>query len=38
MLPVKIKDIHKIEEKNSIISSVIGYKNKIKYAICGAKK
>ena len=38
MLPVKIKDIHKIEEKNSITSSVIGYKSKVKYAISGTKK
>ena len=35
--PVKIKDIHKIEKKNSIIISVFGCGNKVKYPICVKK-
>ena len=31
--PVKIRDIDKIEKKNSISISVFGYKNKEKYPI-----
>ena len=36
--PVKIRDIHKIEEKYSIGISVFGYENKEKYPICVSKK
>ena len=32
--PVKIKDIHKPEKKNSIDIRVLGYENKEKYSIC----
>ena len=32
-VPVKPRDIHKIEEKNSIAISVFGYENKVKYPI-----
>ena len=32
--PVKIRDIHKIEKRNSIGISVFGYENKEKYPIC----
>ena len=35
---VKIKDIHKIEKKNSISISVFGYENKVKYQIYMSKK
>ena len=31
--PVKILEIHKIEEKNSISISVLSYKNKVKYPL-----
>ena len=31
--PVKIRDIHKIDQKNSISTSVFGYENKEKYPI-----
>ena len=31
--PVKVRDIHKIEKKNSIGISVFGYKNKEKHPI-----
>ena len=31
--PVKIRDIHKIEKKNSIGITVFGYENKEKYPI-----
>ena len=37
-LPVKIRDIHKIEKKNSIAFIVIGYENKEKYPIYVSKK
>ena len=36
--PVKIRDIHKIEKKNSIGISVFGYENKVKYPIYVSKK
>ena len=36
--PVKIRDICKIEKKNSIAISVFGYENKEKYSICVSKK
>ena len=36
--PVKTRDIHKIEKKNSIDISVFGYKNKVKYLIYVSKK
>ena len=36
--PVKIRDIHKIEKKNSIDISVFGYENKEKYPIYVSKK
>ena len=36
--PVKIKDIHKIETKNSIGISVFGYEHKEKYPIYVSKK
>ena len=36
--PVKTKDIHKIEKKNSITISVFGYENKVKYSIYVSKK
>ena len=36
--PVKIRDIHKIEKKNSIGISVFGYENKEKYPIYVSKK
>ena len=32
--PIKIRDIHKIEKKNSIGISVFGYENKEKHPIC----
>ena len=32
--PVKIRDVHKIENKNSISIFVFGYENKEKYSIC----
>ena len=35
---VKIRDIHKIEKKNSIDSSVFGYENKEKHAVYVSKK
>ena len=37
-LPVKTRDIHKIEKKNSIGISVFGYKNKEKYPMYVSKK
>ena len=36
--PVKIRDIHRIEEKNSISISVFGYENKEKHPISVSKK
>ena len=36
--PVKIRDIHKIEKKNSIGITVFGYENKEKYPIYVLKK
>ena len=36
--PFKVKDIHKIQKKNSIGISVFGYKNKIKNPIYISKK
>ena len=36
--PVKTRDIHKIEKKNSIGISVFGYENKVKYPIYESKK
>ena len=36
--PVKIRDIHKIENKNSIGISVFGYENKEKYPLYVTKK
>ena len=36
--PVKIRDIHKIEKKNSISISVFGYENKEKHPIYVSKK
>ena len=36
--PVKIRDIHKIEEKYSIGISVFGYENKEKFPIYVSKK
>ena len=36
--PVKVKDNHKIERKNSIGISVFGYENKKKYPIYVSKK
>ena len=36
--PVKIRDIHKIEKKNSIGMSFFGYENKEKYPIYVSKK
>ena len=36
--PVKIRDIHKIEKKNSIGISVFGYENEVKYPIYVSKK
>ena len=36
--PVKIRDIHKIEKKNSISISVFGYENKQKHSIYVSKK
>ena len=35
--PVKTRDIHEIEKKNSIDISVFGYENKGKYPICASK-
>ena len=35
--PVKIRDVHKIEKKNSIIISIFGYENKEKYLIYVSK-
>ena len=32
-IPVKTRDIHQIEKKNSIDISVLGYENKVKYPI-----
>ena len=37
-IPVKITDIHKIEKKNSIGISVLGYENKEKHPIYVSKK
>ena len=37
-IPVKIRDFHKIEEKNFIIISVFGYKNKENHSISVSKK
>ena len=36
--PLKIRDIHKIEKRNSIAISVFGYENKEKYPIYVSKK
>ena len=36
--PIKIRDIHKIEKKNSIGISVFGYENKEKYTIYVSKQ
>ena len=36
--PVKIRDIHKMEKKNSIDISVFGYENKEKHPTCMSKK
>ena len=36
--PVKVRDIHKIERKNSIDISAFGYENKGKYPIYVSKK
>ena len=36
--PVKVRDIHKIEKKNSICISVSGYENKEKYLFYVSKK
>ena len=36
--PVKTRDIHKIEKKNSIGISALGYENKVRYPICVSKK
>ena len=36
--PVKTRDIHKIERKNSIGISIFGYENKVKYPIYVPKK
>ena len=36
--PVKTRDIHKIEKKNSVDISVFGYANKVKYLIYVSKK
>ena len=36
--PVKTRDIHKIEENNSIGISVFGYENKAKYPVYVSKK
>ena len=36
--PVKTRDIHKIEKKNSIIISGFAYENKVKYPIYLSKK
>ena len=36
--PIKIRDIHKIEKKNSIGISVFGYENKEKHPIYVSKK
>ena len=36
--PLKIRDIHKIEKRNSIAISVFGYENKEKYPINVSKK
>ena len=36
--PVKIRDIHKIEKKNSIGISLFGYENKEKHPISVSKK
>ena len=36
--PVKVRDIHKIEKKNSIDISVFGYENKEKYPIYVSKQ
>ena len=35
---VKIRDIHKIENKNSIVISIFGYENKEKYLTIVSKK
>ena len=37
-IPVKIRDIHKIENKNSIGINVFGYENKEKYPLYVTKK
>ena len=36
--PVKTRDIHKIEKKNSIGISIFGYENKVRYPIYVSKK
>ena len=36
--PVKIRDIHKIERKNSISISAFGYENKVKSSMSVSKK
>ena len=36
--PVKIRDIHKIEKRNSIDISAFGYENKEKYPIYVSRK
>ena len=36
--PVKIRDIHKIERKNSIGITACGYENKVKCSISESKK
>ena len=36
--PVKVRDIHKVEKKNSIGVSVFSYQNKKKHPICVSKK
>ena len=36
--PVKVREIHKIEKKNSIVISVFGNGNKETYPICVSKK
>ena len=37
-IPLKIRDIHKIEKKNSIGISIFGYENKEKYPLYLSKK
>ena len=36
--PVKTRDIHKIEKKNSFGTSIVGYESKVKYRIHESKK